>query len=214
MSTRAIFLGSFNPPHKGHYDVVKSVINSGLMEKFDIRKIHVIPCWQNPNKQKFTASFVQRYQMCKFMFDDLIYDGLVYIDDVEEEICPSYTYELIRHFNSGHDLYINRYNEGFYWIITIETLKELLDEKWKNSTELLFNNDFIIVGRDVNELNNLVESYNKYYKNSIRTNFVKLTNEHDFHSTELREKVKDGKSIEDETNDKINQYIKEQKLYK
>ena len=28
MSKRAIFLGSFNPPHKGHYDVINSVIES------------------------------------------------------------------------------------------------------------------------------------------------------------------------------------------
>ena len=211
MSTRAIFLGSFNPPHKGHYDVVKSVINSGLMEKFDIRKIHVIPCWQNPNKQKFTATFVQRYQMCKFMFDDLIYDGLVYIDDVEEEVCPSYTYELIRHFNSGHDLYINRYNEGFWWIITTETLNEIIEGKWKNSEELLFDNNFIVVYRK----GELLDKYNHLLQDDkLCAFFVELEHEHDFHSTELREKVKDGKSIEDETNDKVNQYIKEQKLYK
>ena len=211
MSTRAIFLGSFNPPHKGHYDVVKSVINRGLMEKFDIRKIHVIPCWQNPNKQKFTATFVQRYQMCKFMFDDLIYDGLVYIDDVEEEVCPSYTYELIRHFNSGHDLYINRYNEGFWWIITTETLNEIIEGKWKNSEELLFDNNFIVVYRK----GELLDKYNHLLQDDkLCAFFVELEHEHDFHSTELREKVKDGKSIEDETNDKVNQYIKEQKLYK
>lgn len=212
MSTRAIFLGSFNPPHKGHYDVVKSVINSGLMEKFDIRKIHVIPCWQNPNKQKFTATFVQRYQMCKFMFDDLIYDGLVYIDDVEEEACPSYTYELIRHFNSGKDLYINRYNEGFWWIITTETLNEIIEGKWKNSEELLFDNNFIVVYRK----GELLDKYNHMLQDGkLCAFFVELEHEYNnFHSTELREKVKDGKSIEDETNDKVNQYIKEQKLYK
>ena len=55
---KAIFLGSFNPPHKGHYEVVKSVIDSGIMDDFNIENIHVIPCYQNPNKAKFNTSFI------------------------------------------------------------------------------------------------------------------------------------------------------------
>ena len=48
--SKAIFLGSFNPPHKGHYNCIKSVIESGQLEYLGIDKIHIIPCWQNPNK--------------------------------------------------------------------------------------------------------------------------------------------------------------------
>ena len=80
-----------------------------------------------------------------FMFGDLIKEGLVCPDDIEEELCPEYTYELIRHFNTGRDLYVNKNKKGFWWIITTETLNEIIEDKWKNSEELLSNNNFIIV---------------------------------------------------------------------
>ena len=119
--SRAIFLGSFNPPHKGHYNVVKSVIDSGIMTELNIEKTHIIPCFQNPNKDKFNVPFIKRYQMVLFMFGSLIREGLVYPDDIEDQLYqhPQYTYELIDWFNSGNDEYINKNDEGFWWIITV-----------------------------------------------------------------------------------------------
>ena len=80
-----IFGGSFNPPHKGHYNCIKSVIESGQLEHLGIDKIHIIPCRQNPNKAKFHTSFVARYKMCESMFSDLITSGKVVIDDIEND---------------------------------------------------------------------------------------------------------------------------------
>ena len=209
---RAIFLGSFNPPHKGHYEVVKSVINSGLMEKLDINKIHVIPCWQNPNKKKFTTTFIQRYRMCMLMFGDLIKEGLVCPDDIEEELCPEYTYELIRHFNTGRDLYVNKNKKGFWWIITTETLNEIIEGKWKNSEELLSNNNFIVVHRK----GELLDKYNHMIQDGkLRAFFVELEHEYNFHSTELREKIKRGESIAEETCDRLDYFCsQENNIYK
>jgi nicotinate-nucleotide adenylyltransferase len=207
MSERAIFLGSFNPPHKGHYEVVKSVINSGLMEKLGIDKIHVIPCWQNPNKKKFTTTFIQRYKMCMFMFEDLIDKTLVVIDIIEKNVQPKYTYELIDYFNSGKDTLVNANKEGFYWIITTETLNELIEGKWKNSKELL-NNNFIIV-------HSKNESIDKYKSIDANAHFVTLNNDYTFHSSDLREKAKRGESIAEETCDRLDYfYRQENNVYK
>jgi len=211
MKKRAIFLGSFNPPHKGHYEVIKSVLESNLMDLY-IDKIHIIPCYQNPNKDKFDIPFIKRYQMVWFMFGDLIRQELVCPDDIEDNLKPHpiYTYELINWFKSGNDSCINKNKEGFWWIITTETINELIEGKWKKSKKLLEENNFIIVHKKGEDLS-------KYYE-MIRTNkllafFVELKNEYDFHSTELRNKIKGGESIEEETNERVNWYIKDQNLY-
>ena len=210
---RAIFLGSFNPPHKGHYDVVNSVINSGLMEKLGIDKIHVIPCYQNPNKDKFTVPFIKRYQMVYFMFSPLIREGLVCPDDIEDQLKPhpQYTYELINWFNSGNDECINKNKEGFWWIITTETLDELIEGKWKYSSELLYDNNFIVVHKK-NE--NLTKYYEMVHNNKLVAFFVELKSNKNYHSTQLREKVKNNESIEKETCFWVNDYIKDMNLYK
>jgi len=204
--SKAIFLGSFNPPHKGHYNCIKSVIDSGELEYLGIDKIHVIPCKQNPNKSKFHTSFVARYKMCEALFRDLIVDGKVVIDDIENEITPEYTYELINFFNSGCDKMIG---QGFWWIITVETLQELFDGKWKHSEELLHNN-FIIVYDAYDCLYNIMELVKKHEMCAIP---IKLKNRVNYHSTELRQKIKDGQSISDETNTEINEFIKDNKIY-
>lgn len=202
--SKAIFLGSFNPPHKGHYEVVKSIIDSGIMDDFNIEKIHVIPCYQNPNKAKFNTSFIARYKMCELMFVDLIISDKVIIDDIENDIKPKYTYDLIQYINTNNNSTIQK---GFWWIITIETIKELMEQKWKNSKELLYENNFIVVGKDEKEWNNLLNRFMNY-KSTIRAKFIKLNKVYDFHSTEIREKAKRGESIVDETCEHIDIYYR------
>ena len=58
----------------------------------------------------------------------------------------------------------------------------------------------------------------KYYE-MVRTNkltafFAELKSNANFHSTQLREKIKNGESIIEETNDRVDWYIKDQNLYK
>ena len=109
------------------------------MDDFNIEKIHVIPCYQNPNKAKFNTSFIARYKMCELMFTDLIISDKVIIDDIENDIKPKYTYDLIQYINTNNNSTIQK---GFWWIITVETMKELMEQKWKNSKELLYENNF------------------------------------------------------------------------
>ena len=159
---RAIFLGSFNPPHNGHVNCIKSVINSGYMKDLNIDKIHIIPCYQNPNKSQVKDpdwNFWQRYKLCTLEFSGL--SEFVVIDDIEMLInktdCnKSYTYNLINYFKGGHDGMIK---SDFWWIITIETYKELLDGKWYHSEELLANNKFIVVYNNKTDLDMIMDTW-------------------------------------------------------
>ena len=207
--SKAIFLGSFNPPHKGHYNCIKSFIDSGFMEHLGIDKIHIIPCRQNPNKTNYTVSYIARYKMCEILFRDLIIDRKVVIDDIENEILPDYTYDLIKFFKSGNDKMVGK---DFWWIITAETLQEIIDGKWFRWPDLL-DNKFIIMYGENDILYDAIQliKENKINDKSVS---VKINNEVDYHSTQLREKIKNGESIANETNEAIQDFIKEDKLYK
>ena len=171
--SKAIFLGTFNPPHNGHVNCIKSVIRSGILNQFNIDKIHIIPCWQNPNKEDFDdpkLRFWQRYKMCTLEFSGL--NEYCIIDDIEAKIQPQYTYNLIEYFKSGKDKFIN----DFWWIITAETFKELLCGKWYNSEKLINENKFIILIPDNlsdDEYNEIV----KYTNNDSKYQFIDLLND-------------------------------------
>ena len=205
--SKAIFLGTFDPPHLGHYNCIKSVIDSNVMNKFGIDKIHIIPTSQNPNKSKSTE-FIHRYKMCKMMFKDLVNKNQVMVDDIECNIEHNYTYEIIDYFHSNEDDYIK---DDFWWIITTETLGEIINNSWVNSKQLLTNNKFLIVvskADDVNYINTLVQQC-KYFQ------IIKLKTNINCHSSDIRNQYKNGNiQILDYTNLEIKRYIIDNHLYK
>ena len=209
--SKAIFLGTFNPPHNGHVNCIKSVIRSGILNQFNIDKIHIIPCWQNPNKEDFDdpkLRFWQRYKMCTLEFGGL--NEYCIIDDIEAKIQPQYTYNLIEYFKSGKDKFI----DDFWWIITAETFKELLCGKWYNSEKLINENKFIILIPDNlsdDEYNEIV----KYTNNDSKYQFIDLTNDPmaNMHSTKLREMIKNNENVYPYINLDTELYIKHHSLY-
>lgn len=210
MSKRAIFLGSFNPPHKGHLAVIKSLLDSGMLEYLNIDKVHIIPCFQNPNKSKQTP-FWDRYKMTTFMFAPLVATGKVVVDDIESHIEPQYTSDMIEYFNSNEDKYIK---DDFWWVITNETLQEIIDGKWHNSEQLLYDNNFIIMYTEndcvMYDAIQLVKC-GKIDAVSVKINYDEDIN---YHSTQIRDNIKNGNDIVSMINENVAQYIYEQKLYK
>ena len=204
---RAIFLGTFNPPHAGHRNCVKSVISSGLLQKLNIDKIHIIPCWQNPNKDEFDNQelrFWQRYKMCISEFAGL--SEFCIIDDIEEKIRPHYTYQLFNYLKSGKE---NIIGKDFWWIITAETFNELLTNKWKNSDELLHDNKFILVqnsGTNIFIPEDILDTCEIYY--------VTLNSNCNIHSTEIRNNFWVNAKYDIYINKETCNYIIEQNLYK
>ena len=195
---QAIFLGSFDPPHIGHFMCLDTVINYSYID--DSIKIFVIPTHQNPNKGKST-DFYKRFKMCQLMFHKF-YNNII-VDDIENYHNWTYTYEMLQYLESGEDDYIKK---GFYWIITTETLKELLDNKWKNSDYILntFKDRFIILGKE-KELILDFESNSKYFQ---------IPWFYNIHSTQIRDRVKNNENIVGAVNILTNDYIKENNLYK
>jgi nicotinate (nicotinamide) nucleotide adenylyltransferase len=202
--SRAVFLGSFDPPHKGHRDAILSVVNSDVMRRCNIEKLHVIVAQQNPNKPKSTP-FIDRYKMCLAMFGDI---DNVLVDDIENQVKPQYTFDLFKRFHHNEDDMIT---SDFWWIITTETIDELIKGEWYKSITMLCENKFIVIVKNDEEIKHIKGEINL---KEGQVNFVKLQSTCDAHSSHIRQQCKDG-NIEalNNTNEYIKDYIIQNKLY-
>lgn len=79
-----LLLGSFDPPHIGHISVASYALNNGM------DMVWIIPCWNNPFKEKQTA-FGDRVTMCFKTFKDMP-DVCVMSDDAHLKSTTTYDF--------------------------------------------------------------------------------------------------------------------------
>ena len=171
-----LFLGSFNPPHIGHVNIVREVLNCKLVDY-----VWVIPAYQNPNKNVDTSeNFSHRYNMCRSMFD-LPYTN---VNLVESVVKPKYTYDLLTHLRKDYP------TVDFRWIITDETLMEIINGTWYNSDKLLNENKFIVVEGTGKFNNEFPKEYNEIITKQGNTSIV-LETPITLSSTKIRKMIKD-----------------------
>ena len=196
---RAIFLGTFDPPHNGHLELLRSI--SEHASNYNIEKIHVIPSIQNPNKKKST-NFTDRYRMCMRAFASLSHN--VVIDDIEDSFEHKYTYELIDYIKE-HDKVIGN---DFIWIITVETYKEILEGHWKESEKLLNECNFLII------YNSKEKSFVDSLKNKSNIILFEYIFTEEVHSTDIRTILKSNcTECPCSLDNNVFDYIKENHLY-
>ena len=120
-----IFVGSFNPVHKGHIYLANELINKNYLDKIFV--IPTMPYWD-----KKMIDLKDRINMLKFYETDKII-----VDDKNNYI--KYTYEIM-------NLYHEKYpNDDIKLIIGADNLKDL--DKWMNVDKIL-EYGVIVVGRD------------------------------------------------------------------
>ncbi len=111
----ALFGGSFDPPHFGHREIVKSVL-----EILDIDKLIVVPTFLNPFKNKSHYSPHKRLILTKKMFQNL---HSVEINDYEINQQKSIkTQQTLKYFQQLYSVK--------YFIIGADNLKNI--DKWYN----------------------------------------------------------------------------------
>jgi nicotinate-nucleotide adenylyltransferase len=198
----AIFLGSFDPPHIGHANVIMSVINSDISKL--INNIHIIPTKQNPNKKNSTP-ILYRYYMSKLMFEQLsTEDTNVIVNDIEFKHDWTYTYDMLEYLANDNDKSIGK---DFLWIITRETYGELINNKWYKSEDIFskYITKMIIVGSK--------PEMDIYPDNVWRRQYIQLMPGINIHSTDIRNLIKQNKNVELYFNNGVYNIIKENNLY-
>jgi len=132
-----IYIGSFNPPHKGHIYVVNYLINENIVDK-----ILIVPTNNYWDKQDL-IDIRDRINMLKY------YENSKIIIDTVNNNYP-YTYELMRELKK---LY---HDDILYLIIGADNIVNF--HKWKNYRELLQYN-IIIMNRDNIDINKYLKKY-------------------------------------------------------
>ena len=141
-----VYIGSFNPPHKGHIDVV----NYLLINKY-VDRVLIVPTLGYWNKNNL-IDIRHRINMLKIFESDKIK-----IDTLHNEY--AYTYQLMEALTKDYDYEL-------YLIIGADNVIEF--DKWKNYHELL-NYKIIVMNRDKIDIAKYIK---KYHSN----NFIIVNN--------------------------------------
>ena len=203
----AIYGGSFDPIHIGHLRLAEDV-----REYFGFRQVVFVPAYISPFKDRHFASPEDRKKMLHLAIKNNPY---FFIDDFEiRQSGKSYTIDTIKYFKKNYD--------NLFFLLGTDTFLSL--HKWKNYKELVELTNFIVLLRGNDTIIN-IENYikkffpNKKLKKDNQINFSETSfyifeaRKIDISSTEIRERIKEGRSIKYLVLPEIERYIKENRLY-
>lgn len=188
--------GTFNPVHNAHIKMAQEALL-----KFNLDKIMFLPNCIPPHKElEGDATNAQRVEMLKIALGN---NEKFFISDYElNKGGKSYSYDTISHFiKDGNEYVFIIGADSFYQVLT-----------WKNAEKLIKLCRFLVVGRKYNDKNLKMEidTFNKKYN----TDFVYLEMElMDISSTDIRNRIKNGNSVDGMIDKKVEEYIVKNSLY-
>ncbi len=132
-----IYIGSFNPPHKGHICIVNYLLDNNVVDT-----VLIIPTENYWDKQNL-VDIKHRINMLKFYETNNII-----IDTTNNEY--AYTYELMRKLSTDYP------KDKLYLVIGADNIINF--NKWKNYQELLEYN-IVIMNRDDIDIEKYIKNY-------------------------------------------------------
>lgn len=181
----AVYVGSFNPVHKGHIKVAKTVL------KKLVDKVIIVPTLNYWNKNNL-ININNRINMLKF------YETNNIIIDTKNNKYE-YTYQVLRNIKKEYK------NSEIYLIIGNDILENF--SKWKNINEILKYN-IIVIKRNNIDLN-IYKQYEKY--NFI---YLDKVSKKEISSTVVRKMIlENNKEVLKYIDLKVYNYIKRNNLY-
>lgn len=181
----AVYVGSFNPVHKGHIKVVKKIL------KEYVDKVIIVPTMSYWNKNNL-ISISDRINMLKlYETKDIVID--------KKNNNYEFTYQILRNIQKEYK------NDKIYLVIGDDLLRSF--DKWKNISEILKYNIIVIKRNNIDE--SIYKKYEKY--NFIVTNKISSK---EISSTIVRNMIVNGnKDVLKYIDLKVYDYIKRNNLY-
>lgn len=141
----ALFLGKFNPFHKGHLEAVEAAFL-----KFHMDKIIVVPTMlQNPWWEGKFLDFDERFEIIKRSLLDLWTIGIswirdnqnrIIISDIEKDLIPPY-YE----YATLHALKNKYCNDEVFVLCGVDVIQDI--PNWMHGGKILEDYDFLVIDR-------------------------------------------------------------------
>lgn len=192
--------GTFNPIHLGHLILAEEARNN-----LNLDKVIFIPTGTPPHKKRTSVlNPLYRYEMAVLATADNPYFQVSPIEINKEGI--SYTIDTIKYLKKIYT------NSTLYFITGADSLVDICS--WKNASELLRLCKFATAKR--REISNVklestVNEINQTYGESVyllSTPYIEIS------STDIRNRVKSGKSIKYYVSNNVESYIVKNNIYK
>jgi len=194
--TKLCFGGSFNPLHIGHLATARAVAEAG-----GFQKVVLIPSARPPHKPE-TAELAEpchRLAMCQVVSRC---DPFFEVEDIElSREGPSFTIDTVQTLKQ-------RGWREIAWLIGADMVPLL--PTWHRPTELLRDVKFLIAQRPGHVIDwaSLPPAFRALQTNVVRAPLL------DISASEIRQRVREGKSVRYFVPDEIDRYIKEHRLYR
>lgn len=194
-----IFGGTFNPPHLGHMFLAQAAL-----EEAELSKLIFIPCGNPPHKGRADIADANfRFDMVRLAIGN---DKRFDISDIEiKSNAPSYTAKTLEILKSTYK------NDTLCFIVGADSLCEM--ETWYHP-ELIFEKAEIIAalrgGYNNNDVYKAIKKYEENYNAVITT--VKMP-EIDISASEIRNRLKNKKSVRYMLCDSVINYINQNNIY-
>ena len=192
--------GSFDPLHYGHL-----ILAEQIRQEADLDQVILVPAYVNPFKEEVPpAEGKHRMAMLKLAVSD---HKFFEISDIElQREGPSYTYDTLAELKETQfpddELYFIMGTDSFYAV-----------EHWHKAEELIRGFGFLIgmrTGYDEEELKAPLARLQTTYP--LRADYFRIP-ELEISSTEIKQRIRDGKSVRFMLPDKVIEYIQENELY-
>lgn len=186
-----LFGGCFDPIHFGHLLLAESA-----REYLKSDKVIFIPSGVSPHKIRHIASSKHRHNMAELAIKG---NKCFYCSDIEtKNKNKSYTYDTINSFKKIYN------KDTILFLTGIDALLDI--DTWAKGRALLDLCQFIVGTRPGFNLNRISADIKKKV---VLVQFPEL----DISSTDLRHRIKTGKSIKYLLPEKVEKYIYENRLY-
>jgi nicotinate-nucleotide adenylyltransferase len=199
----ALFGGTFDPIHKGHLAVAQAALDA---PGFSLDRIHFIPADIPPHKlQQPITPWHHRYAMVELALSDCPRFTPSRIEDpVNSQGEPNYSINTVRRFKREHGLK----SEDLYFIIGIDSFRDF--PQWREPQALLQECRLIVATRPgFNESTNLILPWT-----SMESITLLATVAVDISSTQIRQAVANGESLDEYVPAAVAAYIDEHQLYR